>query len=50
MDKRGMEFEKLITWIIAITVMAIVIFGIVILKGRGYDLIDKISNIFRFGR
>lgn len=50
MNKRGMEFETLIKWIIAIVVLIIGVLAIIILKGRGSELIDKLLNVLRFGR
>ena len=50
MNKRGLEFETLITWIIALVALGIAILGIVILRGRGSDIIDKLLAIFRFWR
>lgn len=49
MDKRGLEFETLVKWIIAILVLLIGAFGFIILKGRGSDLIDKFLKVLRFG-
>jgi len=48
--KKGMEMEMLGWWIIALVVLAIMLVGIVILKGKGIDAIEYIKNIFRFGR
>ena len=48
--KRGIAFETLAKWIIALLVLAIIVMGIALLKGRGADLIEKINNLFRFGR
>jgi UPF0716 family protein affecting phage T7 exclusion len=50
MKKRGIAFETLAKWIIALLVLAIAILGIAILKSRGMDLLEKIQNLFRFGR
>lgn len=50
MNKRGIAFETLAKWILAILVLVIVALGIVILKSRGINLIEKINNLFRFGR
>ncbi len=50
MNKRGIAFETLAKWIIALLVLAIVVLGIAILKSRGMDLMEKIQNLFRFGR
>ena len=50
MDKRGLEFETLAKWIIGLIALVIVALGIVLLKSRGGSLINKIAEIFRFGR
>ena len=50
MNKRGIAFETLAKWIIALLVLAIIVMGIALLKGRGAELIEKINNLFRFGR
>ena len=49
MNKRGLEFETLIKWIIALIVLVIGVLAIIVLRGRGSDLIDKLINIFKFG-
>ena len=48
--KKGIAFETLAKWIIALLVLAIVVLAIALLKGRGVELIAKINNLFRFGR
>lgn len=50
MDKRGLEFEELVKWIIALVVLIIGVLGIMILKGRGSDLMEKFLNLLKFGR
>ncbi|MFH0831939.1 MAG: hypothetical protein V1886_03710 [archaeon] len=50
MNKKGIAFETLAKWIIALLVLAIVGLGIMLLKSKGADLIEKVSNLFRFGR
>lgn len=50
MDKRGIALEVLAKWIIALAILVIIILGIMILKTRGINLIDKFMDIFRFGR
>jgi hypothetical protein len=50
MDKRGLEFETLIKWIIAVVVLIIAALGIMILSGRGSDLLEKLNAIIKFGR
>lgn len=50
MNKRGIAFETLAKWIIALLVLVIVALSIAILKSRGTELIERIQNLFRFGR
>lgn len=50
MNKKGLEFETLIKWIIAVVVLVIAVLGIIILKGRGSDLLEKLNAILKFGR
>jgi|GEM_PF-5547235 hypothetical protein len=50
MDKRGLEFEELVKWLIALFILLIVVLGVLILKGRGSALISKFFEILRFGR
>ena len=49
-DKRGLEFEVLIKWIIALVVLVLVILGAVILSGKGTSLFENIKNLFIFKR
>ncbi len=44
-----METEMLGWWIFALAVLAIMIGGYIILKGKGINAIEYIKNIFRFG-
>lgn len=48
--KKGMEMEILGWWIIALVVLAIMIAGFMILKGKGIGAIEFIKNMFRFRR
>jgi len=49
-NKRGIVWNEIGGWLIALAVLAILVVGYVILKNSGLDLIDKINNLFRFGR
>ncbi len=46
---KGVERE-VIAWIIALLVLAFIIFGIIILQKQGFNLIDKLKEFLRFGR
>lgn len=49
-NKRGMEMEMLAWWIIAVTVLVILLSAYFILKGKGVGAIEFIKNMFRFGK
>jgi len=49
-DKRGLVWSEIAWWIIGLAVLVLIIVLILIFKGSGSDLLDKISNIFRFGK
>lgn len=48
-DKRGIVWNEIGGWIIALAALAILIVGYVLLKGAGINLVDKINALFRFG-
>lgn len=48
-NKLGIERE-VIGWIIALLVLAFIIFAIVVLQKSGINLIDKLKEFLRFGR
>jgi hypothetical protein len=50
MDKRGLEFEEVVRWLIALFILLILVISFLILKGRGSALISKFFEILRFGR
>jgi hypothetical protein len=45
-NKRGIISEYLPWLLIGIVILAILMISIFILKGKGFDFIDKIKNIF----
>ena len=45
--KKGIISEYLPWLLIAIIILAIMMFAIFVLKGKGFDFIDKIKNLFR---
>jgi len=45
-NKRGVVSEYLPWLLIAIAVLAIVMISIFLLKGKGFEFIDQIKNIF----
>lgn len=46
---RGIE-QEVIAWVIALLVLAFVVFAIIILQKQGFNIIDKIKEFLRFGR
>ena len=51
MKKRGAIWWDNLGWaIIALVVLAIIILGAWLLNKQGINLIDKIKDLFRFGR
>jgi len=46
--KKGIVWSKLVPWIIAIAFVVVVLFFIVILRGEGSNLFEKIKDFFRF--
>lgn len=49
-DKRGIVWYELGKWLIALMALIIVILGIVILRGKGTSIFDKIKDLFIFWR
>jgi|WetSurMetagenome_2_1015567.scaffolds.fasta_scaffold1193212_2 hypothetical protein len=46
--KIGSAVSDILPWlIIALAVLAILLFSIFIMKGKGFDFIDQIKNLFR---
>ena len=50
MNKRGLEFETLAKWIIALLVLVIVVLGTMLLRERGSDILQNFLDFLRFGR
>jgi hypothetical protein len=48
-NKKGIISEYLPWMLIAIAVLAILMITIFVLRGKGFSLIDKIKDLFRFG-
>lgn len=49
-DKRGLEFEVLAKWIIGLVVLVIIVLGVLILRDKGSNLIEKLKDMFIFWR
>ncbi len=47
MKKRGIAFETLIPWLIAIAVLAAIVVFAVLLRGRLVEMGSYIKNLFR---
>lgn len=48
--KAAFEMDQLAWWIIGVAVLVVVLFGLVILKGKGVGAMQYLNNIFRFGK
>ncbi len=50
MEKKGAEivWQKLVPWIIAIAFVVIAFIMVVILRGEGSNLFERIKDFFRF--
>lgn len=44
------EMDQLAWWIIGIAVLAVVLIGLFILKGKGMGAIQQLNNLFKFGK
>ncbi len=49
-DKKGIEFEMIGWWVVALAVLAIMLVGFFILKDKGINVLEYVRNILRFGR
>ncbi len=49
-DKRGLVWSEIAWWIIGLAVLVLIIVLILIFKGAGTSLLDKVSDLFRFGK
>ncbi len=47
-NKKAIEMDMLGWWLIAIVVLVILIFAIMMLRGKGVGAIEYIQNLFRF--
>ena len=47
-NKKGLESEVLVWWIVALVVFAIMIGGFIVLQNKGVDSIEFLKNLFRF--
>ena len=44
------EMDQLAWWIIGIAVLAVVLFGLIILKGKGVGAMQYLNNLLNFGK
>ena len=47
-NKKGIEFEMLAYWLIALTIFVVVLAGYFILKAKGISAIDFFKNLMKF--
>ena len=50
MKKKGVVSSEVTWWIIGLALLVVVVAGLIILKVSGFNLIEKLSSILRFGR
>jgi len=50
MRKRGLVWQTLIPWIIALAVLALIFFLYKILAGKGLSAIDYFKNLWKYGK
>ena len=50
MHSKGLIWDELTGWIIAVVVLVLGLFAYTLLSGRGNAAIDFMSNLLRFGR
>ncbi len=48
-NKRGVISEYLPWLLIGIAILAIIMISILLLKGKGFEFIDQLKNLFRGG-
>ncbi|MFA5173954.1 MAG: hypothetical protein WC438_02110 [Candidatus Pacearchaeota archaeon] len=48
-SKKGMEMEVLAWWILGLIVFVVIVFGYIILSGKGGGMISYLKNLFRGG-
>ena len=50
MKKKGIVFNEITWWIIALVILVIVVLGLMLMHKSGMNLIDTLKNLLRFGR
>jgi len=48
MNKRGIEWDEILLWTIAVLSLALILAGIILYKRGGESLIEKLINLLRF--
>ncbi len=48
-NKKGIEWDALIIWILLIAGIVLIITIIALMKGKGDTILHRITDIFRFG-
>jgi UPF0716 family protein affecting phage T7 exclusion len=48
-SKKAMALETLGWWILGIIVLVVAIFGMIILKEKGFSAVEYMKSLFRFG-
>jgi hypothetical protein len=47
-NKKAMEMQMLMWWLIGIAALVFIVLGIIVLKGKGQGALAFIQNLFRF--
>jgi UPF0716 family protein affecting phage T7 exclusion len=50
LGKRGIVWQEIGRWLIAVVLLTIIIIGLILLKYKGINLIDKLIEFFRYQR
>ena len=49
-NKKGIEIQEVGLWVLALVALALIIAGIILMRGKGINILDQIKELLRFGR
>jgi len=49
-NKKGIEFHEVGLWILALVALAIIIWGLIMMKEKGINILEGLKELLRFGR
>jgi len=49
-NKKGIEFSEVGLWIIALVALAIIVWGLIMMKEKGINILESLKELLRFGR